>query len=139
MESTVRVDLGNQQWAIIHREILHRTYRMHEALLRRYMSPVGETKIKMSDVEKDKKLPKIDYVLDVAQIDTNEVNELYILNQVIEWSLGPVDHSTIENMLTRDQCIKLIQEMDRLYKPTPLANKGRGVIGLVRRFIKLSN
>lgn len=134
MENTVRIDLGNGAWAEVHREVLHRTYRLHEEILRRAMTPLGDTKMKMSDFESGKKPPKVDYVIDLALVDTHEVNAVYILNQVAAWSLGPVTHETIENLLTRDQCIILVREMDRLYQPIPLSSSGKGVLGLVRRF-----
>ena len=134
-ENTVKVELTNGRNAFVYREVLHKTYRQHEDILRRAMEPVGPTTIKMSDAEAGKKMPKVDYVLDVSKLDMHEVNELYILNQVAEWTYGPVTREVIENQLTRDDCLLLVREMDRLYQPIPLASRGSGALGIVRRFI----
>ena len=135
MEDTTRIELTNGRFAFVYREVLHRTYRQHEDILRRAMTPVGPTTVKMSEVEAGKKMPKVEYVLDVTKLDMHEVNELYILSQVAEWSYGPVTHEAVESQLTRDDCIILVKEMDRLYQPSPLASRGNGVLGIVRRFI----
>ncbi len=137
MENTVKVGLTNGRVAFVYREVLHRTYRQHEDILRRAMTPSGETTIKMSQLEAGKKMPKVDYVLDVTKLDMNEINVLYILNQVAEWSYGPVTREVVENQLTRDDCILLVREMDRLYQPIPLASRGPGALNIVRRFSAL--
>jgi hypothetical protein len=134
MENTVRIPLTNGRVAFVYREVLHKTYRQHEDILRRAMTATGDTTIKMSQVEDGKKMPKVDYVLDVSKLDMHEINELYILNQVAEWTYGPVTHEVVEAQLTRDDCIILIREMDRLYQPLPLASKGKGTLNIVRRF-----
>ncbi len=135
-ENTVKVNLTNGHFAFVYREVLHRTYRQHEDILRRAMTTNGPTTIKMSEVEEGKRPPKVEYVLDAAKLDMHEINELYILSQVAEWSYGPVTHEVVENVLTRDDYLLLVKEMDRLYQPTPLLSRGRGARGFVRRLLE---
>jgi hypothetical protein len=127
---TVRIDLGGGDHAVVYRDVLHVTARLHEAELRRHMTLV-ETfgqggKVLLSELEAMAAPPKAEYLVDFAGIDDNAVNEIYILNQVVEWSLGPVDREGVDRRLTREQYKTLVKEMDRLYKPTPLPSAGEG-------------
>ncbi len=137
MEPIVKVTLTNGRWAMIYREMLHKTFRQHQAVLQRYLVPTGNTVAKMSDIEAGKKPPKIEYTIDFAKLDMYEINEIYLLNQVVEWSYGPVTRTIIEEQLTRDDYLILVGEMDRLYQPSPLQVKSNRppATGWVKRFI----
>lgn len=119
---TIRIDLGGGDYAVVYKDVLRRTARLHQAELRKYMTPLNKLgKVKMSDIEKLDTLPSVDYEIDMDSIDNDAINELFIVNQVAEWSLGDISRETIENGMTREQYNKLVQEMDGLYKPVPLA------------------
>ena len=122
---TVNIELGGGDHAVVYKDVLRRTARLHEAELRKYMTPieaVGEDgKVKLSELEKMETLPDVDYIVNMTNVDNDAINELFIINQVVEWSIdGPVNHDTIDNKLTREQYKVLVKEMDELYKPVPL-------------------
>jgi len=123
---TVRVELSNGGFAVLFKDVLRKTARLHEAELKKYMVPVetmadGSGKILISELQAGKEPPKKpDYLIDFNEIDPDSVNRIYLLNQVKEWSLGPVDANTVDNLLTDDDYKALVKEMDRLYKPSPL-------------------
>lgn len=123
---TVKIELGNGEHAVVYKDVLRRTARLHQIELRKYMTPTQKLgKVKMTDLERLETMPSIDYEINLDAIDqaaNDAINELFILNQVVEWSLGPVTHDVIENGMTREQYNTLVQEMDRLYKPVPLAD-----------------
>jgi len=124
---TVKIDLGGGDHAIVYKEVLRRTARLHEAELRKYMTPLEmigkDGKVKMSELEKMETLPAVDYMVDMTNVDNDAINELFIVNQVVEWTIdGPVDHDTIDTKLTREQYKVLVKEMDRLYRPVPLVS-----------------
>lgn len=123
---TFRIDLGDGDWADIYKEVLRVTARLHQAEMRKYMTitdKVGEGgKMLLSEMEKLKEMPKPDFYINFADVDDDAINEIYILNQVAEWSLGPVDKETIDKGMTNKQYRTLVQEMDGLYKPLPLAS-----------------
>jgi len=122
---TVKVDLGNGDHATIYKDVLRVTARLHEAELRKYMTPVEtfgkDGKILLSELEKMETMPSTEFLVDMTNIDNDAINEIFILNQVIEWSLGPVDKDTLDTRMTREQYKILVKEMDGLYKPIPLA------------------
>lgn len=123
---TVKIELGGGDYAVVYKEVLRRTARLHEAELRKYMTPLEmigkDGKVKMSELEKMETLPTVDYMVDMTNVDNDAINEIFIVNQVVEWTIdGPVDHDTIDSKLTREQYKVLVKEMDGLYRPVPLA------------------
>lgn len=125
---TVTIDLGNGDHAVVFKDVLRVTARLHEAKLKEYMKPVGKPAgpVKMSDLERMETMPKTDYTINLDDIDNDAINELFIVNQVQSWTIdGPVNHETIEHKMTREQYKILVQEMDRLYKPVPLAGSAK--------------
>lgn len=139
---TIRIDLGDGDYAEVYEKVLRVTARLHEAELKKYMTPVlkdgGSLKMLASELDALADMPKLDYQVDLAAIDDNAVNELYIFNQVVSWSFGPVERgpdgsplnpelikNTIDQKMTREQYKTLVREMDRLYKPLPLLKEGR--------------
>ena len=121
---TVGIELGGGATATLFREVLWRTARLQEAELRKHMTLVdtaeNNTKILLSELEKALTAPKPDYVVDLGSLEPDVINEIYILNQVVSWTFGPVDKATLYGKVTRDQYKTLVKEMDRLYKPIPL-------------------
>jgi len=125
---TVTIELGGGDNAVVYKDVLRVTARLHEAKLKEYMKPVGKapSPVKMSDLERMETMPKTDYTIDLEAIDNDAINELFIVNQVQSWTIdGPVTHDTIERLMTREQYKILVQELDRLYKPVPLAGSAR--------------
>jgi len=122
---TVRIDLGSGDHALVYKDVLRVTARLHEAELRKYMTPVEAIgdggKVLLSQLEKLETMPKTDFMIDMSNIDNDAINGIFILNQTVEWSLGPVDNETLDRCMTREQYKAMVQEMDRLYKPVPLA------------------
>jgi hypothetical protein len=123
---TVRIDLGDGDYALAFREVIRRTARLHEAELRKYMTmvetPESKAKMLLTDAEKMETIPKAEFIIDREAViaHDDDINELYILNQVTEWSFGPVDHDTLDTKVTKRQYKTLVTEMDRLYSQVPL-------------------
>jgi len=120
---TVKVDLGGGDSAVIYKDVLRVTARLHEAELKQYMSPVkplgDHGKVLLSELEKMETDPKAEFLVDMTNIDNDAINEIFILNQVVKWTLGPVDKETLDRGMTREQYKVLVLEMDGLYKPVP--------------------
>ena len=133
----VRIDLGNGDYADILKQVLRVTSRLHTAELKRHLKPVeitgkdGNGKLLLSELDRDTAGLKMDYVVDLASVDDDVINEIYILNQVTEWSFCKIDRPNgvlhnaeevrmaLDYKMTRDQYKILVGEMDRLYKPLP--------------------
>jgi len=122
---TVKVELGGGDTAIIYTDVLRITARLHEAELRKCMTLVDKSgkggKALLSELEQMETMPKADFEIDMSKVDDDAINEIFVLNQVVKWTFGAVDHETLETKVTREQYKALIKEMDRLYKPIPLA------------------
>lgn len=122
----VTIDLGHGDQAVVYKDVLRVTARLHEAELKKHMTPVevgNDGKVLLSKLEEvDTTSPKLDYLVDLRSIDDDTVNEIYILHQVVSWTLGSVDLETLNNKMTNEQYKKLVKEMDKLYKPVPLAS-----------------
>jgi hypothetical protein len=139
---TVKIDLGGGDWAVVYKDVLRVTARLHEAELRKHMTPVkvgkdGNGKVLLSELDRDAVIPQMDYLVDIPSLRESDeiINEIYIFNQVVEWSFGPFERAdnhqllnpeaireTIDYKMTREQYRTLVQEMDRLYKPLPLGS-----------------
>ncbi len=126
---TVRIECGGGHYAVVFKDKLRRTARLHEAELRKAMHPIMDKstmgqpdgQVKLSELEKMETMPEADFLIDAASIDNDAINEIFLVNQVIEWSLdGPVTHESIQAMPAM-MYKKIVEEMDRLYKPVPLA------------------
>jgi hypothetical protein len=129
--SKTRIELPDGGWAVLYTKVLRRTHRLHTNLLMDYLVPVEPPKpqllSKLQDKMKFGEAPKPpDYTIDTTKIDNNKVNELFIFNQVVEWSFGPVNYDTLETGVNREQYVALIKEMDRLYEPNPLSRDRNG-------------
>ena len=120
---TVEIDLGGGESATVYKDVLRVTARLHEAELRKYMTLADESegKVRLSELEQMETMPGPDFIVDMTNVDNDAINEIFILNQVVGWTLGPVDKQTLDYAMTREQYKALVKEMDRLYKPVPLA------------------
>lgn len=122
---TVDIELPGGARVKAYKEVLRKTARLHEAELRKYMTPVDAStgKVLQSELAADPQAEhKVDYIIDLEAIDINKdkINEIFILNQVAEWPFGPVTLDTLEGKVTSEQYKKLVEEFNRLYKPNPL-------------------
>ncbi len=126
---TEKIKLPGGAWATVYKDVLRRTARLHEAELRKYMQPVGggadPTKVLRSQLKDNPELGVVDYEIDFVAVDANKdsINEIFILNQTVEWSFGSVDAETLDTKVTREQYNAFVEEIDRLYKPIPLQGK----------------
>jgi len=125
---TVRIDCGGGHYAVVFKDKLRRTARLQEAELRKCLRPIeagkpaAPDKLRLSELEKMETMPESDFIIDMAAIDNDAINEVFIINQVAEWSFGfPITHDSIENMPALAYK-KIVEEMDGLYKPSPLAD-----------------
>jgi hypothetical protein len=120
---TTRVDLGGGHWAVLFNEVKRITARLHEGEIRRHLRPVEEEPLLWSEIEGGQKPWPNDYLLNPADVDQARIAEIYALHQVKEWSFGPVDQATLDDM-PRDAFIALRAAVDAHYESDPLAGSG---------------
>jgi hypothetical protein len=114
---TVKIDMGDGDFAIVFKEMKHKTSNALQNLLRNAMSPADFIKLqaelqKESDVEKRKAR--------LSQIPVEGDDVVTILNQVESWSFGEVTQTVIDNMPEAKYQI-LLAEVNKLYSQRPLA------------------
>jgi hypothetical protein len=116
---TERIELGDGDYVLAFKDLLRKTARQVQQAYRKYMKPRGKP-VLLSEIGTADLLN--DYEVDTASVDQYEITEIFILNQVTEWSYGAINHDTIENM--PDVKYQLLQkELNRLYTPSPLVEK----------------
>ncbi len=126
----VRIELPGGTYALVYKDVLRKTARLHEAELRKHMTPFNQfgdpKKVLRSSLKDNPQRGVVDYYIDFVAVDANNerINEIFILNQTLEWSFGPVTLEVLETGLTRDQYQLFVEEIDRLYKPSPLPGRG---------------
>lgn len=113
-------------YAVFFVEMRHGTQKAVSALTRPFLKPEGDQPPTLK-IEEGTKLSlegSTTLKVDMAAVDWDAVNDAIILGQVKEWSFGPVDQATLDDMPTkyRDQ---LITEANRLYT-VPLPQGGVG-------------
>jgi hypothetical protein len=106
---TIRIELGGD-YAIVLKEMRHKTTREVSKVLRRYMT---EKKLSIADLQK---------AIESRDIDPEETTEIILLNQVTEWSFGAVTQETLDN-ITTEKYQNLTAEVDKLYSVSPLPVK----------------
>jgi hypothetical protein len=123
----VTINLPGGAEAHVFKDVLRKTARLHEAELQKYMTPIDPDshRVLQSELKAKPLAGAVDYQIDFIAVDANKhkINEIFILNQVHDWSFGPVDYATLEAMVSREQYTKLVEEIDRLYGPSPLPGK----------------
>lgn len=123
------IELPGGGWAKVYKDVLRKTARLHEAELRKYMTPYNPdcdpSKVLRSTLKANPALGIVDYYIDFVAVDaaTERINEIFILNQTVDWSFGPVTAEVLEEHLTRDQYQVFVEVIDRLYKPNPLLER----------------
>jgi hypothetical protein len=126
MLETKRIELGDGDYAVAIKELLHRTSRQVQQYYRRFMKPMGKA-VLLSDVQAGRAALLNDYEIDMASVDEDEVAEIFVLNQVTEWSFGAVTSETItSNNMPSSKYEALKKELNELYKPAPFLGKPGG-------------
>lgn len=151
MAESVRVELGDNDWADIHPKLLHGTARRIEDAIRKYVK-VKPNIAKLAELSKGQaeQSPKtlggdggttVQFVEKEGEVKTNilaevevdfdhinytESTQIMILNQTKAWSFGAV---TLEVLDTVDEAkfIELQKEMDSRYGKIPLLGMLGGV------------
>ncbi len=101
MNPTIRIELGDGDYVVAIKPLLHKTARQ----IREYMSTVDN---------------------DIKKANDETLGEIFILNQVTEWSFGPVAASSIGD-IPDDKYKKISAEFDQLYKQSPLPGKPESI------------
>ncbi len=91
---TVRIELEGD-YAVVLKELKRGTAKQVRALARR------------------------DNVTDLTKLDTDDMVEIVLLNQIIEWSFGAVTKESLDNM-SDSKYQKLTAKVDKLYSSVPL-------------------
>ena len=119
MQATVRIELGAGDYALILKELRHKTSRLVKECLRKYLKPRTKP-VMLSEIQGDTKLDDVE--IDMDKFNTEETAEIILLNQVIEWSFGAVNQESLDNIPTL-KYENLAMEVDKLYSSVPLAVK----------------
>ena len=116
---TVKIDLGDGDYAIAIKSLLHRTARAVQEYYQPLMKLVGKP-VLLSEVQEGKAKLLNDFEIDTLHVDNDALLDIYIKNQVTEWSFGERDIKSLADIA--DSKVKLLsQELNRLYQPSPLA------------------
>ena len=123
MLETKRFDLGDGDYAIVIKDLLHRTSRQIQQYYRQFMKPMGKP-VLLSDIQAGRASLINDYELEMTAVDDNEVAEIFMLNQVTEWSFGSVTSEIINGgNMPSAKYEALKKELNGLYKPAPFPLK----------------
>lgn len=121
MLPTRRIDLGDDDYAMVIVPLIHKTSKLVQAYYKPYMKSIGKP-VLLSELQAGKVALNNDYELDLNAVDDDAVADIFILNQVSEWSFGTVSRESIDNMPS-DKYNLLVKELNGLYKPTPFPVK----------------
>jgi len=121
MLPTKRIELGDNDYALAIIPLLHKTSRQVQAYYRPFMKLTGKP-VLLSDVQAGKANVLNDYEIDLNAVDDDAVAQIFIMNQVTEWSFGDMNRETIDN-IPEDKYKLLVQELNGLYKPAPFPIK----------------
>lgn len=126
---TAKLNLGDEQWAVLFQEIKHGTQKAVNLMTRPFMEYADGKSPKLTFKEGEEN-PKVEggtsIRVDMAKVDWDAVNDIIIIGQVKEWSFGPVDQATLDGIPdTMRNALK--RECDRLYGESgPLPKGGDG-------------
>ncbi len=120
MQLTVRIELGDTDYAIVLSEMRHRTTKLVRQALQKCLKPRGKP-ILLSEIKTGAEL-LTEAEIDFEKLDSDQNAEIILLNQTTEWSFGEVNQETLDNIPT-SKYEKLIAEVDKLYSQPPLASK----------------
>ena len=116
---TVKLELGDGDYAVVFKEMKHKTSKAIQDLLRRSVTPDKWLDLQ-SQLQKEADIEKRKAILRPIQVDGDDV--ITILNQTESWSFGAVTEDTIDNM-TETKYQLLLSEVNKLYSQAPLAPK----------------
>jgi hypothetical protein len=111
---TTRIELEGD-FVLAYKDLMRKTARAVQTAYRKYMKAKP---VPLAEIE------NLDYEVDISAVDPDEIAEIIILNQVTEWSFGPVTKDTLDKM-PNQKYLRLQKELDVLYKPVPLAAEGQ--------------
>jgi hypothetical protein len=115
---TVRIELG-ADWARVWPYMRHKTMSLLQKDIRRYLKPRGKP-VLLSELTPDTMVN--DYEVDTANFDQHTQNDIKLLNQVVEWSFGPMTQATLDDMPAA-KYDTLVAEVDKLYAAAPLTGR----------------
>lgn len=126
---TTTLDLGDGQSAVLYQEIKHGTQKVVSQMTRPFLEYADGQgpKLTIKDGEDQPKVEGAKTVkVDMAKIDWDAVNDAIIIGQVKEWTFGPVNQATLDQ-IPESVRAKLKAECDRLYgENVPLPEGGGG-------------
>jgi len=109
-------------WVALWPEMRHKTTAALQRNLRKYYKPKNKP-VLLSELTPETNLQEItDFEIDMSRFDQHEQNEILLLNQVVEWSFGPVTAEVLGNISTL-KYDGLMAEVEKLYAETPLPAK----------------
>ncbi len=97
---TVRLELGDGDYAIFLEYLRHDTSREVQKVLRKFATP---RKILVSELKPGSKLVD-DIEMDLSGFDPCETQHVFMLGQITEWSFGPVNAEVL-NSIPEDKSI----------------------------------
>ena len=119
----IRLELGKERYALLYPYLRHGTKRRVESANRKYLKYSTDT-VKVAEGQSIKDAAKgVEVILDIAHADFTEANDLLILGQVAEWSLGPVTQEVLD---TLDEATyeTLLKRIDEEVNKDPLPGSG---------------
>ncbi len=125
---TTRLELEDGNYADFFQELRHGTQKAVNTLTRPFLKyPGGKTpKLTLKDGDEKPKVEGATVVeVDMAKVDWDAVNDSIIVGQVKEWSFGPVNNETLDNLPATIRA-KLKNECDRLYGAQGPLQRGGG-------------
>ena len=119
----IRLELGKERYALLYPYLRHGTKRRVESANRKYLKYSTDT-VKVAEGQSIKDAAKgVEVILDIAHADFTEANDLLILGQVAEWSLGAVTQEVLD---TLDEATyeTLLKRIDEEVNKDPLPGSG---------------
>jgi len=114
-----RIELGDGDYVVVYNEMIHKTTRALNQLLRKSL---GETGYQSLDEQLRNAVNEQDKRDILRKVPIEGEDEIILLNQVTEWSFGAVSQESLDN-IPSVKYQRLTQEVDKLYSSIPLAVK----------------
>lgn len=134
---TIKVDLGGGNgfgpfkgkgnYAVIYQDLRHGTQRSVNELTRPLMQFPDGKPPKLTLGQDGPTVQGATAVeIDLDKVDFDAVNDLIIIGQVKEWTFGPVDQETLDDIPEKVRAV-LVQKVNELFgAAVPLAHSGDG-------------
>jgi hypothetical protein len=114
---TVKIDLGDGDYAVVFKEMKHKTSNALQNLLRQTIGEQGFAELRIQ-LQKEPDIEKRKAILSQIPVEGDDI--VTILNQTESWSFGEVIQTVIDDMPESKYQI-LLSEVNRLYSQIPLA------------------